>query len=264
MKKIPIILITTFLIYSCEKSYLLVENDPSYPTTFEKINPALLNTMRLDYAYKNIYTLSSLDEYGFCGFSDAVYPPAKPLVDTTVSESEALAAAKEFISRNLMFTGIKDINDVSFEKVKKMRSHPDGNARWRLSSRNQRIDTFEVESTTIDILTIGREVLYCYGNWFPDIYVPKAFNLTGAEAVKLLINKKVKYVTWAGPQTLVISKESLNKSTTRLVVFPMTNNEVLEMWVAWKVFVPDAGFIFYVDVMTGRIIGEVPTFYSVM
>jgi hypothetical protein len=63
-------LASVILLYSCEKSTYLVENDPNYPTVIEKISPNQLNTLRMDFARQNIYMQTSLNEYGFCGYGD--------------------------------------------------------------------------------------------------------------------------------------------------------------------------------------------------
>jgi hypothetical protein len=258
-KRFSILLPFTLLLFSCEESSYLTED---YPTIIEKINPDRLNTMRIEFARQNVYVETSLGDYGFCGFSDALIPSVIPSVDTTVSKSEAIEIAKEFISQNSRYTGVKDIDDINFSKVEEMRRSWDGNKCWHLVTINQRIDTVELLSSSILINIRGEEVTYCLGNWFPDIYIPKRFNITSEKATKLLLNRKVTHYTWGGSIEMVITSESLHGSTARLVIITIEREDRIEIHVAWKIYIPRVSFILYVDVMTGEVIGEEPTIIS--
>jgi len=246
--------------YSCEKSTYLIENDPYYPTIVNKVSSDLLYTMRLSFANRNAYLMTSIDEYGFCGYSHGPVNVLTPPIDTTVNRSEAIEIAKEFLVRNSDFTGIKNGDKVDLRNVEVMNGFWDGNKGWHLNTADQRIDTIEVLNTSILVNIRGKEVYYCVGNWFPDIYIPNKFNLTGKQARNLLINMTVTHYTWSGPVDVKISGESLQKSTFRLYVLPVEAENHIELHLAWCINIPHpVSFKIYVDVMTGDVIGKEPT-----
>ena len=255
-KRFILFLASVILLNSCEKSTYLVENDPLYPAIINKISPDHLNTLRMGFARQNIYLQTSLDEYGFCGYGDEVINAITPTVDTIVSASESIEIAKQFIERNSLYTGVKDITDLSFQKT------VETNNGWNLFTTTQIVDTIEVLSTTIYIRIKGREVYNCTGNWFPDIYIPKKINLTSVAATHFLLNRTVTHYTWGGPVNIKITSESLQGSTARFVVVPIEKEDHLEICVVWKIYVPKVDFILYVDAMTGEIIGQEPTVIS--
>jgi hypothetical protein len=210
----------------------------------------------MDFARQNIYMQTSLNEYGFCGYGDEFIDAIKPTVDTTLSTSESIEIAKQFIEHNSLFTGVKDINALSF------RDAVETNYGWNLHTTTQMVDTIEVLSTTIQIRIKGREVYNCTGNWFPDIYIPKEIKLTSGAAIPFLLNRTVTHYTWGGPVNIKITSESLQGSTARLVAVPIEKEDHLEICVAWKIYVPKVDFILYVDAMTGEIIRQEPTVIS--
>jgi hypothetical protein len=262
LTKILLILsVSAILLYGCEKNTYFVENDPNYPTIIEKISPDQLNKLKLDFAQQNIYLITSLDEYGFCGYSDSPLEALTPPIDTTVSESEAIEIAKEFLSRNSVFTGIENAGAIVYRSIEMTyKRFWDGNRGWHLHTAHQLIDTIEVLNTYIHIDIRGKAVYYCVGNWYPDIYIPKEFNCDSKTAKELLLNKTVTHYGWGGPCNVVITSESLQGSTTRLYVLPVEIGDHTELHLTWCINIPaPVHFKIYVDVMTGEIIGEEPT-----
>jgi hypothetical protein len=186
-----------------------------------------------------------------------------PPVDTTTSRPEAIEIAKEFIIENSQYTGVKHINDLDFRRVEEMHGFWDGNTGWHLLTTSQKIDTIEVLSTSILINIRGKEVYYCIGNWFPDVYIPREFNITSDKAKRNLLNKTLTHYGWGGPYYVEITKESLQRSTTSLVVVPIEGKDQIELHLAWCINIPQpVYYIIYVDVMTGEIIGQYPTIIS--
>jgi hypothetical protein len=262
MCKASVILLLTYIVLfcSCEKSTCLIENDPYYPTIVNKVSPDRLNTMRLDFANRNVYLMTSLNEYGFCGYADDIIQAATPPVDSTVTGPEAIEIAKEFLVRNSDFTGIKKADKLDFRRVEMMNGFWDGNKGWHLNTADQRIDTIEMLNTSIMVNIRGKEVYYCVGNWFPDIYIPKKFNFNNAASKESLINMTVTHYGWSGPFDVVITRESIQNSSTRLYVLPIEVNNHTELHLAWCINIPQpVYFKIYVDVMTNEVIGEEPT-----
>lgn len=261
----PALFVFILLPTGCENSIYFVENDPNYPTIIKKINPDQLDKIKLDFAQQNIYLKTSLDEYGFCGYSDSPPEALTPPIDTTVSESEVIEIAKEFLATNSEFTGIENSDNLEFKRVEMMHGFWDGNKGWHMNTINQRIDTIEVLYTSILVNIRGEAVYYCVGNWYPDIYIPKEFNCDSKTAKGLLLNKTVTHYGWGGPFDVVISSESLQKSTTRLYVLPVETEDHTELHLTWCINIPaPVHFKIYVDVMTGKLLSEEPTIYSLI
>ncbi|MDP4224328.1 MAG: hypothetical protein Q8868_13560 [Bacteroidota bacterium] len=250
------------LLYSCEKSSYKVENDPKYPTIIKKVEADRLSSLRSEFAQQNEYLRTSLDKYAFCGLAEDLTMAPDPPVDTTTSRSEAIEIAKEFIVKNSKFIGVKEINNLQFRVVEIMSGFWDGNKVWHLRTSSQRFDTIEVLFTSILINIRGKEVYYCIGNWFPDIYIPKEFNCNSSKAKESLLNRTVTHYGWGGPSNAVITSESLQKSTTSLIVLPIEGENQIELHLAWCINIPQVYYIIYVDVMTGEVIGQEPTIIS--
>jgi hypothetical protein len=110
----------------------------------------------------------------------------------------------------------------------------------------------------------NREIEYCIGNWYHNIYVPKSFNFDQDKAKAILVNKVVSHTTIGGQQyNVTISATDLNSSITKLKILPLTTDDKIELRVSWQINIPGPVYYkIYVDVMTGDIIGEEPTIIS--
>lgn len=247
------------LFYSCEKSSYLTENDPYYPTIIKRVDADQLSKLKSDFARQNIYLKTSLNEYGFCDYAEDYFEKPVPPIDTTVIKDEAINIAKKFIAENTKYSGVKQIKDLEFRKIEDMNGFWDGNKGWHLLTSNQRVDAMEVMSTSILINLRGKEVVYCLGNWFPDIYIPKKFNVTANEAKASLQGMMLVHYGWGGPIYVRVTAESLRESTIWLVVYPVEFDDHKEIRVAWEIYIPQVSYILYVDVITGEVIGETPT-----
>jgi Zn-dependent metalloprotease len=104
----------------------------------------------------------------------------------------------------------------------------------------------------------------CYGNRYPHIYIPGKFTFSQQKAKERLVNRVVSHYTIAAQKYDVkISASDIDKSSTRLVVYPVTKEDRIELRVTWEINIPGPVFYkIYVDVMTGEIINEEPTIIS--
>lgn len=263
--KNSLLIFLTFIVlfYCCEKSSYLIENDPNYPTIIKKVEADRLSSLRSNFAQQNLYLRSSIGEYGFCDLAEDLTMAPDPPVDTTTSRPEAIEIAKEFIIENSKYTGVNEINKLEFRVVERMNGFWDGKKGWHLLTSSQKVDTIEVLFTSIMINIRGKEVYYCIGNWFPNIYIPKELNFTSEKAKRNLLNNILTHYGWGGPYNVEITTESLQRSTTSLVVVPIEGKDQLELHLAWCINIPQpVYYIIYVDVMTGEIIGKYPTIIS--
>ncbi len=256
-------LASAILLYSCEKSTYLVNNDHQYPTIIKKPDTDRLVGMKSDFAQQNIYVESSLNAFGFCDYAEDPVIAPDPPVDTTITRSDLISIVKGFLLKNSSYTGVKKTDNPEIIKVIERNDSPDGNKNWYVEIKAQTINSIDVLSTLLYVTIRGREVISCQGNWFPEVYVPMDFNVNEDLAKRFLINRTVTHIGMAGnPINLKITSGSLQKSTVGLVAVPIEYEDQIEIHVAWKIWVDQVSFILYVDVMTGEIIRQEPTLIS--
>ena len=139
-----------------------------------------------------------------------------------------------------------------------------GSVGWHFKTANQKVDTIEVLNSMIFIHLTNGVVSSCYGNWFPEIFIPSKFNFNQTKAKESLEGKNVSHYNFGGQEyTVQISKTELDQSKIRLKILPVENVDRIELRVCWQVNIPGpVYYIIYVDVMTGAIIGKEPTIIS--
>ncbi len=265
MKQFLIYFLLACTLAGCEKKDLLYSNDTNYPTVIDKLSSTTLSALRTSYAQKNKYLTSSLNEYGFCSLTDILPGTVDtPPILSMPTQPEAIEIVKSFVSQNSTYTGVENAANLTFSDIFSSSAYWDGASSLVLKSSNQRIDTIEVINSQIIFHLKSRELVYCMGNWFPKVYIPDKFNINREAAKSSLLNKVVWHSTIAGvPYSAKITTESLSASTTRLVVFPYTIDNKIELHVTWQVNIPaPVYYLINVDVMTGEIISEQPTIIS--
>jgi len=259
-----IFLLTACTLSGCDKSTLTYSADPNYPTVIKKLDASILTGLKTSYAQKNKYLTSSLSEFGFCHSDEINNSVDTPPLLNMPTQPEAIEIVKSFVSQNSAFTGIKNLAAITFSDVFSSSPYWDGASSLVLKTANQRIDTIEVLYTQIIFHLKSRELVYCAGNWFPNVYIPNKFNISMENAKTSLLNKVVWHSTIAGvPYSATITAASLAASTTHLVVYPNTVDNQIELRVTWQINIPGpVYYIIFVDVMTGELINELPTIIS--
>jgi len=255
-----IFLFSAFFLLGCEKSDL----NPNYPTVIHKLSARTLAQMKTSFFQKNKYLITSLNEFGFCdNFRNSGTAESPPL-STILTQSEAIAIIKNFVSQNAAFTGVNNPNKLTFTQISSSSGYYDGATFWNIRSSFQKINSLDVLSTQIRFLIKNREIIYCIGNWYPNVYLPKKINISQDKAKSVLLNKVVTHTGIAGQKWYVtISVADLNKSTIKLLVIPITTDDRIELHIAWQVNIPGpVHYKIYVDVMTGKILSEQPTIIS--
>jgi hypothetical protein len=224
--------------------------DPYYPTVFNQLDSTTLSQKRIAFAGKNRYLKSSLNEFGFCN-SGSLEAKSPPFVGN-ISRDQAIGIVKDFILKNPSETGIRNPDDINFYSTSQSTTG-DGSLLWVFKISDQKVNNCEVSGTALIIHVLNGEVVWCTGNWFPDIYIPPKFNLNQEQANSLLAGKVVPYSDFSGDENYVtITLNNLNSSSFKLFIFPFTENNRIELRVTWQISVIHC--ILYVDVMTGEII----------
>lgn len=252
-------LLFAFLFISCEKNNF----DSTYPTSFKVVPSESISQMRTSFSSNNKYLTTTLTEFGFSGyFGDPITVDSPPQKDL-LTESGAIDVVKNFVSKNRSETGVKNPDDLNFTQISSSSGY-NGAQGWSLKSSYQKVDTIEVQSSEILFHITNREVTFCIGNWFPNIYIPRNFNINQNKAKTLLINKVVTHYTFAGqPYYVTISTSDLDSSKVGLKILPITTNDKIELRVGWLFNIPGPVYYkIYIDVMTGDIIGQEPIIIS--
>ena len=235
------------------------EEDPLYPTTIYRLSEEILSIMREDFAQRNPDIYSSLNHFGFCSWSS----DGGTGTPGGFTKEEAIAAVKEFVARNPEYTGVNNPNDLQFKYIESSVIYNDA-LFWCLKTENQKINGIEVDNTEILFHTQSRKLIRCYGNYFPEIYVPEKFNFNAEQAKSKLSGKEIFIVDWSGnPYSIgFVTEEHLRQATVKLIVVPLETEEKIELRVTWQIHLDSLYYIFEIDVMTGEIIRETPTAIS--
>ena len=231
--------------------------DFSYPTTIYRLSEETLLQMRNDFAQRNPTVYTSLNQFGFCAMLSPGGGNGSP---GGFTEEEAMAAVKEFVSRNPEYTGVINPNDLQFRMISSSIGFNDA-VFWGFRTENQKINNIEVDYTEILFQTQNKKLVSCYGNFFPNVYVPEKFNFDIERAKSLLLEKEIIHWGWGGPYSAgLVTTDHLQQSTAKLIIVPIKTNEKIELRVAWQIYLKTPlDYIFEIDVMTGKIIREMPT-----
>ena len=250
--KSTILILLLFLgIAGCDKGFIEEEIPSSYPTTFYRLPEETLTQMRSDFAKRNPSVISTLNHFGFCDISELGYADVPA---GSFSKEEAIAAVKEFVKRNPEYTGVKNPDDLHFRMVERSIGY-NNIEMWTFRTEYQVIEKMEVNYTEILFHTRNRTICDCYGNFFPNVYVPKKFIFNNEKAKSQLLGKKITYYTWSGESSVIIKEKDLKgECPTSLIIVPLITDEKIELRVAWQIHLEELHFIIAVDVMTGEIV----------
>ena len=244
---------------SCSKNNEnTADKDLTYPTIIYRLSEDVLLQRRNDFAKKNPYVSTTLNQFGFCApkeeWSAGVATPSG-----SFTEKEAIAAVREFAARNPEYTGVSEPNSLNFRVVER----DELTNGWLFRARNQMMNNIEIECTEFIFHIRNKAVSYCHGNHFPNVYVPKKFNFDVEQAKSQLLGKEIFHWGWGGQYSAgIVTTEHLKQSTAKLIIVPITTDEKIELRVAWQIYIETLSCIIEIDVMTGEIIREMPTIIS--
>jgi hypothetical protein len=259
MKKLAFFFIAVLV--ACNETDIPTDNENLYPTTIECLPDSVLSQMSDDFAKRNPdVTGTVLNQFGFCkmGLGDNFETHG------SFSEEEAITAAKDFVLRNPRNTGVNTPDDLHFRQITNSTGY--GNATfWHFRTENQIVNDLEVIHSEIIFHTRNRTLISSYGNWYPDIYIPKKIKFDAEKAKSTLLGKEIFHYNFAGQKYSVgiITNEHLKECTTKLIIVPFVTSDKIKLHVTWEVkFETSIYYLFYIDVMTGEIISEEPTIIS--
>lgn len=254
---------------ACEKYNYAPENQ-QYPTTVRKLNSTEYNNAIISYFARNPDITSALNEFGFCDYSETYdreysFPPKNGYI----SQDQVVTLARDFIARNPTETGMRNPSLVSFYNISQMWGY-DSACIWNLRISTQFVNSMEVMNTDGILEIVNSKITLFVGNWYPEIYIPDKFNITPEKALQSLVGKECGIWGWGGYNSNKVKQSDLNNAQVDKVIYPVSDgsadhpetNTKTELRVAYKIYLPDAFYIFYIDVMDGRLISSEPTIIS--
>ena len=256
---ITIGILMIILLPGCEK----YDIPKDYPTTYYILSSGALSKQRSEYSSRNPYISSSLNEFGFCGYSGAPLSVTTPPSAGAKTREEIIDIVKHFVSENRNETGVDHPDAITFS-VASTDTGYNGSVGWYFRTANQRADTIEVLNTSILFHVTNASMTLCCGNWYPEIFIPRKFNISQDVAKNNLIGKVVSHYSFDGTLSQVtIAAADVENSSVNLKIIPAEDDGKIELHLCWQVNIPAPVYYeIYIDVMTGSIIVEEPTIIS--
>jgi hypothetical protein len=197
-----------------------------------------------------------LNTFGFCDWNGDPKFRGTPPYKGDVTELEAKAIIKEFVSKNSSETGVSNLENLDFPKFDKDSGYG-GSILWYFRSQNQKVDNIEILNSSILFVLTNKGLTTCLGNWYPEVCVPDSFNFDQSRAKSTLIGQEIQYGSWGGVgSSKTIKEEDLKDCSMIIVIMPLDSSNKIELRVCWKIFAPRLNYFFYVDAMTGELISK--------
>ena len=246
---IIIILLLSAFLSGCEKisdPQQKSSNSGVYPSTYMKLDSALIDQKRSDYMNKNQHLGTSLNTFGFCDWNGDPLLRGTPPYKGDVSESEAKTIIKEFVLKNSSETGISNPEYLDFSKPDKDTGYA-GSILWFFQTQNQKVDNIEILNSSILFVLQNKCIVTCLHNWYPEVYIPDNFNYDQAKAKSVLVGQQITYGSWGGAGTTkTICENDLGKCSYDLKIWPVDFSDKIELHVCWKINSPALNYNFYV------------------
>ncbi len=250
-------------LFSCQKEDNLL-TDRNYPTIIKELDNSILNQKRLTFQQQNKYINTSLNRFGFCDVTEFNSNISEPQVTDPLSLSDANQKVKDFCMQNKAFVGLNDVNSFTLAGQGPETGFYDNSLYWYFGTSSQKIDTNEVLGAQIRVIIKNSEIVYCTGNWYPNIYIPKHFNFDQEKAKSTLRNQTVWHSDISGQShpTKITDQALASCQINGLKIYPVKSDDKIQLFVTWKIHVTDVYYILYIDVMTGEVIAAEPTIIS--
>ena len=273
VKKYFICLIIGLFGATCDISELATI--PEYPVKVESLSLSDLEKLNAKYHAENNGKLcSTLNEYGYTGFSRVLFPGNKnPCLNRTpvkveLTETDSLVAlAKKTLLKNQEYTAVTDTSLLELETLEPLNGcticeGPNTNSvpiEWKVNFKPQKKDGTEIHNTSISVFIDAKGVNRIWGNWYPDFYVPGLINFGYVQAKLSLVGTEIEINRlFEKDRTFVVSEEYMQKRPV-YEYLPLDREGFLEFRKTWKVQIDYPGYEVegwnaYVDVFDGTLL----------
>ena len=252
-------LFIVLLANSCDKTPVKPVFE-GYPTVYHRLQTEVYNARLAAFWARNPAVRSNIDAFGFCTSDAGNRSLPRDSFARVITAQDALRQAKKFAAMNPDETGVADTSQLEINQVDQYLAS-DGYYVTMLQCKIQYVDTLEVAYSHLSFRFENDSLVECEGNWFPVICIPSAFRLNREQAVQGLLGQDDSYNGWNGPVERTIQSTDLENTTVTVCICQLNSSgNQIELHVAYRILLYAAANIFYVDVMSGEIIGREPKF----
>jgi hypothetical protein len=232
-KLLPSLIIVLILFAASCTLVSLEDDEVVYPTIIEPLNVSLLQQKNSEYrALNNDHICSTLNEYGYTGFSRVLFPNdvnpclSREIIRIELTETDTLEAfARKVLYKNRLFTGVLDTTTLEITESVPLFGcticeGPDINnviIEWKVTFAAQQVNNVALGDTEISVFMDAFGVNRIWGNWFNGFYNPDRPNISADSARALLVG-----------QELTTQTENLNVSFTIQDSF-ISTDEIVEI-----------------------------------
>jgi hypothetical protein len=235
-------------------------DDPNkaYPTTLHVLSQTVLDSLKIIFKQKIGSTyIAKLDSFGLIGDTTLWNRDT-----SSISEpQEAVSLAKAALVLLKDFSNVSDTSLLSAGSVHKLSGSRIND--WSIWFQTQRINGMEVYGTSLNVLVADKYICLS-GHFYKDIFIPSKNSISKIHAKNILVGRVIDYECW-GPSTFRITDSTINVDSLKLCVYPLHKGDTIELRVAWQVPISyslesHAMWYYFIDVMTGEIIGSMDLF----
>lgn len=180
---------------------------PDYPITISPLGLLELDELNRTYHERNQQKIcSTLNEYGYTGFSRILFPndlnPCAGRVPVAVELANPdphLEEAIFAIGYNKAFTNVSDVNKLELSEALPLYGcticeGPETNSvpiEWKFTFAPQKFNGVEVSGSEITVFVDANGVNRIWGNWFEEFYAPSLLEVGYLEAEQRLIDTQI-------------------------------------------------------------------------
>ena len=272
--KSGILLLLFFSIIRCD--VIETSDIPDYPVTIEPLQLLALDDLNREYHRLNNNALcSTLNEYGFTGFSRILFPndinPCAGRIPDKIELADPaplIKLAKQKVVDNARFTNVEDSTALKVKELVPLYGcticeGPETNSvplEWKIIFENQRYQSMEVADTEIIVFVDSKGVNRIWGNWYTGIYAPGLLDVGYLEAQRTVEGNEIALFDITGQDSMLTVTSDMVGQPNNFEIIPFKNKtEALELRKAWIVpisFINQQydGINAYVDAVDGTIL----------
>lgn len=248
--KSGILLLLFFSIIRCD--VIETSDIPDYPVTIEPLQLLALDDLNREYHRLNNNALcSTLNEYGFTGFSRILFPndinPCSGKIPDKIELTDPaplIKLAKQKAVVNARFTNVEDTAALKVKELVPLYGcticeGPETNSvplEWKIIFENQRYQSMEVADTEIIVFVDSKGVNRIWGNWYTGIYAPGLLDVGYLEAQRTVEGNEIALFDITGQDSVLTVTSDMVDQPNNFEIIPFKNKtEALELRKAWIV-----------------------------
>lgn len=246
-----------------------------YPTQLEKLDMEELLELNEEFQSANDNICSTLNEYGFTGFSTVLFEgESSPCIGHEPAKIELtepdtlLDLAIQSLLKNEKYTGVDNADRLVLKAMESLEGcitceGPEIDSRtleWKFVFEQQEMNGMNVHDTSITVIVDANGVNRIWGNWYREPYIPARANFLPDEIVQKLDGQTIR---WEEGDTVyehtIVGDRLVLPDIKTIIPFENREEDRLELRSGWKIDIPDqsvpfGGWIVISDKIDGRIL----------